>query len=52
MIMADLTQYPASWRSPERVTVRVYSYYFNDDVQKRVDRMLGAVLNPGGCDPA
>ena len=51
VVFADLTQYPESFRSPMRVAVRVYSYYYNDDVQKRVDRMLGAVRNPGVCEP-
>lgn len=51
VVLADLIQYPESVRSPMRVAVRVYSYYYNDDVQKRVDRMLGAVRNPGVCAP-
>ena len=50
-VLADLIQYPESIRSPMRVAVRVYSYYYNDDVQKRVDRMMGAVRNPGVCQP-
>lgn len=49
VVLADLTQYPDSFRSPMRVAVRVYSYYYNDDVQKRVDRMLDAVRRPGIC---
>lgn len=52
VVLADLVQYPASWRSPMRVAVRVYSYYYNDDVQQRVDRMLNAVRSPGVCEPA
>jgi len=51
VVVADLIQYPDSWRAPMRVAARVYSYYYNDDVQKRVDRMLGAVRSPGVCDP-
>lgn len=50
-VLADLTQYPESIRSPMRVEVRVYSYYNNDDVRKRIDRMIGAVRNPGVCEP-
>ena len=52
VVLADLIQYPESWRSPKRVQARVYSYYYNDDVQKRVDRMLDAVRRPGVCDAA
>lgn len=51
VVMADLIQFPASVRSPMRVIVRVYSYYYNDDVQQRVDRMLGTIRNPGVCEP-
>ena len=51
VVVADLAQYPYSWRAPMRVEVRVYSYYYNDDVQKRVDRMLAAVRTPGVCEP-
>lgn len=50
VVLADLTQFPESMRSPKRVIVRVYSYYYNDDVQQRVDRMLSAVRSPGVCD--
>lgn len=50
-ILVDLVQYPESWRSPKRVEIRVYSYYYNDDVQKRVDRILSAVRQPGVCVP-
>ena len=49
VVMADLIQFPPSVRSPMRVIVRVYSYYYNDDVQQRVDRMLSAVRSPGVC---
>lgn len=52
VVLADLVQYPESIRSPMRVIVRVYSYYYNSAVQERVDRMLGAVRNPGVCEPA
>lgn len=52
VVLADLIQYPDSIRSPMRVAVRVYSYYYNDDIQKRMDRMLGAVRSPEVCDPA
>lgn len=52
VVLADLIQYPESFRSSQRVAVRVYSYYYNDDVQKRVDRMLNAVQRPGVCDPS
>jgi len=51
VVMADLIQYPDSWRSPERVAVRVYSYYLNDDVRRRAERMLGAIRRPGVCEP-
>lgn len=51
VVVADLIQYPESIRSPMRVAVRVYSYYYNDAVQQRVDRMIGAVRNPGVCEP-
>lgn len=50
VVMFDLIQYPASWRSPVRVGVRAYSYYSNSDVKARVQRMLGAIRNPGVCD--
>lgn len=49
VVMADLTQWPDSLRSTKRVNVRVYSYHYNDDVQKRVDIMLDAVRRPGVC---
>ena len=49
VVMFDLVQYPESIRSTMRVVVRAYSYYYNDDVQQRVDRMLGVVRNPGVC---
>lgn len=49
VVIADLTQFPDSLRSPKRVMIRVYSYYYNDDVQQRVDRMLDAVRRPGVC---
>jgi len=52
VVLADLIQYPDSWRASKRVAVRVYSYYYNDDVQQRVDRMLDAVRRPGVCAPA
>ncbi|MDR4125989.1 hypothetical protein [Yanghanlia caeni] len=51
VIIADLIQYPESWRASNRVAVRVYSYYYNDDVQQRLDRMLDAVRRPGTCEP-
>ena len=51
VILADLVHYLESWRAPERVAVRVYSYYYNDDVQRRIDRMLDAVRRPGQCAP-
>lgn len=51
VVLADLIQYPESFRSSMRVAVRVYSYYYNDDVQARVDRMLAAVRSPGVCSP-
>lgn len=51
VVLADLIQYPESFRSPRRVALQVYSYYYNDAVQQRVDRMLTAVLTPGVCDP-
>lgn len=50
VVLADLVQYPETLRAPKRVEVRVYSYYYNDDVQKRVDRMLGAIRRPGVCE--
>lgn len=49
VVVADLTQFPDSLRSPKRVMFRVYSYYYNDDVQQRVGRMLDAVRRPGVC---
>jgi len=52
VVLADLIQYPESWRAAKKVAVRVYSYYYNDAVQKRVDWMLGAVRQPGVCTPA
>jgi len=52
VVVADLIQYPESWRAAKRVAVRVYSYYYNDDVQQRVDKMLDAVRRPGSCGPA
>jgi|SRR5690606_13745742 len=51
VVLADLTQYLESMRAPKRVAVRVYSYYYNDEVQERVDRMMGAVRRPGVCEP-
>lgn len=51
VVMMDLIQYPESWRSPKRVALRAYSYYYNDDVQRRVDRMLAVVQQPGVCQP-
>ena len=52
VVLADLIQYPESWRSAKKVAVRIYSYYYNDAVQKRVDWMLDAVRQPGVCTPA
>ena len=52
VILADLVQYPESYRASMRVAVRFYSYYYNDDVQARVDRMLEVVRNPGACEAA
>src|SRR5690606_30856697 len=49
VVMMDLIQYPESFRSPKRVALRAYSYYYNDDVQRRVDRMLAVVQQPGVC---
>ncbi len=49
VIVADLAQYPDSMRSSKRVMMRVYSYRYNDGIQKRVDRMLDAVRRPGVC---
>lgn len=51
VVIADLIQYPESWRAPMRVAVEVYSYYNNADVQQRVERMLDAVRRPGVCEP-
>jgi hypothetical protein len=51
VIIADLVQYPESFRAPMRVAFRVYSYYYNDDVQQRLDRMMAAVRTPGVCTP-
>jgi len=51
VVMMDLIQYPESFRSPKRVALRAYSYYYNDDVQRRVDRMLAVVQQPGVCQP-
>lgn len=51
VVLADLTQYPESLRATERVAFRFYSYYYNNDIQQRIDRMLSAVLNPGSCEP-
>jgi len=51
VVIADLIQYPDSWRSPMRVAVQVYSYYYNAEVQQRIDRMLDAVRRPGVCEP-
>ena len=49
VVLMDLVQYPESYRSSERVAIRVYSYYYNDDVQRRVDAMLAAIQTPGVC---
>ena len=49
VVLADLTQYPSSWRSAVRVVVQFYSYYYNAEIQERADRMLAAVRNPGVC---
>ncbi len=49
VVLADLIQFPDSIRSPKRVMFRVYSYYYNDDVQQRIDRMFDAVRRPGVC---
>lgn len=50
VVMFDLIQYPESYRAGMRVAVRAYSYYYNDDIQKRVERMLGIMRNPGVCE--
>jgi hypothetical protein len=50
VVIADLIQYPDSMRSPMRVSVTAYSYYYNDDVQQRLDRMLDAARSPGVCE--
>lgn len=52
VVVVELIQYPESWRANKRVAARAYSYYYNDDVQKRLDRMLDAVRRPGTCEPA
>ncbi|NLC37443.1 MAG: hypothetical protein GX772_13585 [Alcaligenaceae bacterium] len=49
VVIADLIQYPDSWRAPMRVAISFYSYYNNSDVQQRVAAMLGAVRSPGVC---
>lgn len=51
VVVADLTQYPESWRSSARVAVSVYSYYNNAEVRQRAERMLDAVRRPGNCAP-
>ena len=52
VVLMDLVQYPESYRSSNRVAIRVYSYYYNEDVQRRVDAMLAAVQTPGVCTQA
>ena len=49
VVIADLIQYPESWRAPVRVAISFYSYYINDDIKQRVDAMLNAVRQPGNC---
>ena len=51
VVLMDLVQYPANFRGGERVEVQVYSYYYNDAVQQRIDEMLNAIERPGVCDP-
>lgn len=52
VVLMDLIQYPETFRAPKRIAVRIYSYYYNDDVQRRADAMLDAVLKPTVCQPA
>jgi len=51
VVLMDLVQYPANARAGNRVEVRAYSYYYNGDIQRRVEKMLDAIEHPGVCDP-
>lgn len=51
VVLADLTQYQDSVRAPKRVSMRIYSYYYNDGVQKRIDRLVDVVRRPTVCQP-
>lgn len=49
VILFDLTWLKGSWRADSRSRVRVYSFYSDSDVRRRIDAVFKAITKPEEC---